>query len=1456
MSSNPSSKTNALAATAIQKRAGWWTVATYAALVISIAVAGGIYLRSQLAEARRKVESELNAIADLKVQQIANWRRERFGDAAFFGQATFVARDVQAFLDNPSSAAARAELLRWMTLLKGGDRYARVALFDAKGSLLLMLPDDEDRPGPMMKSHIAEVLRDPRVRMTDLHRGDAGNIHLNLTIPVFAPATGPLVAERASVQPASVQPADAQFVKTAEVERWRVQLRNQTNTQAASPPIAVILLELDPHRFLYPIVQSWPTPSRTAETLLVRRDGDDALFLNELRYQKGTALTLRQPVNHPNLPAAMAARGEVGTREGVDYRGMPVLAAVRAVPDMPWFMVAKVDQEEIYAPLRERAWAAGLVGMMFALAGGLGLMVFWRGRATAHLRHDMMERERSKALLTSERQFLAAVLDNIGEAVVACDAQGVLTRFNQAARELHGLPEKPIPPEQWTEHYDLYLADGKTPLRKEEIPLFRALQGESVRGVEMVVAPKQGEARTLLANAQPMRDASGRLLGAVAAMHDITEQKQAATALRRERDFSDGVLSSLPGVVYCYDESRRFLRWNKDFERVTGYSGEEIARMSPLDFFAGADKELLASRIQEVFDKGVSAVEADFVSKDGTRTPYYFTGLATEIEGRRCLVGVGVDISARKRAEVERDRLFNHSLDMLCVGGFDGFLKQLNPAWEKTLGWTVEELKAKPWLDFVHPDDRAATLREGEQLGRGEAALGFENRCRCKDGSYRWLSWNSFPLPAEGMIFGVVRDITARKRIEAERQKFAMLADSSSEFIGMCDLDMKPLYVNPAGVRMVGLPDMAAACQVKVQDYFFPEDQRFIAEEFFPRVLREGHGDVEIRLRHFQTGEPIWMFYYLFSVRDASGTPVGWATVSRDITERKRADAALRASEQEFRSLAESMPQIVWVTRPDGRNIYFNQQWVDYTGLTLKESYGHGWNKPFHPDDQQRAWDAWQRATQHNATYSLECRLRRADGAYRWWLVRGVPVRDASGKILKWFGTCTDIEDIKQGEAALRESEATVRKKLKAIVEPEGDISMLGLSDIIDIEVMQSMMEDFYRVTGMLGAVLDLSGKVLVSVGWQDICAKFHRCHPDTLKNCIESDTLLTQGVPPGTFKAYHCKNNMCDMVTPLMVGGRHVGNVYFGQFFYEGETPDVEVFRTQARQHGFDETEYLAALDRVPRFSREAVDAGMQFYAKLAKVVTTLSFNGIKQSRMLAEQQRAEAALRQSEAALHALAGRLQRIREEERTRIAREVHDVLGQLLTGLTMDMAWLQKRLPKIADATLQRTMTDKLGEIGELTDSMIQTVQEISSELRPSILDNLGLGPAIQFEAGRFQKRAGIACEVSLPEAASTLEPERATGVFRIFQEILTNVARHAQARRVSIRLAEDAGDLVLEVRDNGKGIPPEQLTGAKSLGVLGMRERAAQLGGRIEFAGEPGKGTTVLLTVPMKSDEE
>jgi PAS domain S-box-containing protein len=156
-------------------------------------------------------------------------------------------------------------------------------------------------------------------------------------------------------------------------------------------------------------------------------------------------------------------------------------------------------------------------------------------------------------------------------------------------------------------------------------------------------------------------------------------------------------------------------------------------------------------------------------------------------------------------------------------------------------------------------------------------------------------------------------------------------------------------------------------------------------------------------------------------------------TVLRDVTERKRFNDALAASEKEFRLLAEAMPQIVWVCDTEGRTTYFNPQWVEYTGMTLEESYGHAWTQPFHPDDRRRAWQAWDQAVHHNGTYALECQLRRADGVYHWWLIRGVPAKNERGEVIKWFGTCTHIDELKRAEVAVRTSEERLNYAMEQV---------------------------------------------------------------------------------------------------------------------------------------------------------------------------------------------------------------------------------------------------------------------------------------------------------------------------------------------------------------------------------------------------------------------------------------
>jgi PAS domain S-box-containing protein len=231
------------------------------------------------------------------------------------------------------------------------------------------------------------------------------------------------------------------------------------------------------------------------------------------------------------------------------------------------------------------------------------------------------------------------------------------------------------------------------------------------------------------------------------------------------------------------------------------------------------------------------------------------------------------------------------------------------------------------------------------------------------------------------------------------------------------------------------------------------------------------------------------------------------------------------------------------------------------------------------------------------------------------------------------------------------------------------------------------------------------------------------------------------------------------------------------------------------------------------------------------------------------------EERLRQTGEQLRALTARVQDAREQERTAIAREVHDQLGQALTGLKMELSWMAKQLATCSEKAAHEAVVRAL-EIMVLTDGMIESVRRIARDLRPGLLDELGLMESIQWQAREFERRTGIACDVSGEVEELGLERPASTEVFRIFQEILANVARHAGGTAVRTTVAIDGGRVVLEVADNGRGISQEQIFDRRSLGLLGMQERAAMLGGDVRFDGTPGRGTTVTVRIPCASAED
>ncbi len=340
-------------------------------MALSVIIVWGFgygYVQQQKRIILEENRNELIAIADLKSSQIVQWRKERMIDAELIHNNAMMSHRINDYLRGKERGKALAEFKAWMTKLHDNAGYNRVFLFKANGDLITSVSDDAEPPTRHYLNQVSKTATMKQVFFSDFHQDDGkGSTDIDLTIPIMHP--------------------------------------NGLHSQCS----AVLILDIDPHYYLYPLIQKWPTPSRTSETLLVERKNNRVLYLNDLRFKKQSALTLSLPVSQENLPAAHAVLGQAGIFQGIDYRGVPVLSAIRPIPDSPWFMVAKVDLEEIFAPVQRRIWIVAVGCVFFAVAFNLGISLWWSRQNSLILQRQYEnERKHNDDLVHAEQELLAA----------------------------------------------------------------------------------------------------------------------------------------------------------------------------------------------------------------------------------------------------------------------------------------------------------------------------------------------------------------------------------------------------------------------------------------------------------------------------------------------------------------------------------------------------------------------------------------------------------------------------------------------------------------------------------------------------------------------------------------------------------------------------------------------------------------------------------------------------------------------------------------------------------------------------------------------------------------------------------------------------------------------------------------------------------------------------------------
>ena len=488
----------------------------------------------------------------------------------------------------------------------------------------------------------------------------------------------------------------------------------------------------------------------------------------------------------------------------------------------------------------------------------------------------------------------------------------------------------------------------------------------------------------------------------------------------------------------------------------------------------------------------------------------------------------------------------------------------------------------------------------------------------------------------DGRIDGLIvslSDITQQKRMEEKREKLASFPLLNPNPVIEADFSGTVTFYNPA--TKIILNQMGLGTESI--NLFIPSDLQTVVHCWDASSEATFQREVQIGNRVYS--ESVFLAPRTDSVR----------IYAYDITERKQAEEALQTSEDRLKRAQEIAHLGSWELDLATDLLTWSDEVYRIFGLQPRQ-FGASYEaflEVVHPDDRSAVDAAYSDSIRDcRDSYQIEHRIVRKDtGEVRLVHEKCEHLRDTSGKIIRSIGMVHDITERKRVEEALRESEQRVRGKLECILSPEGDLGDLDLADIVDVQSLHSLVLNFYELTRMPMGLIDIAGNVLVGVGWQEVCTKFHRAHPDSCRNCIESDVFLSAGVPHGEYKFYRCKNNMWDVATPIIVGDKHFGNLFMGQFLFEDEQLDYEFFKAQARRYGYDEEEYIAALETVPRLSRDTLNTGMAFFMELADILSKLGYGNLKLARSLAERDMLMEWLEKSSARLDLLgetAGRL----------------------------------------------------------------------------------------------------------------------------------------------------------------------------------------------------------------------
>lgn len=982
-----------------------------------------------------------------------------------------------------------------------------------------------------------------------------------------------------------------------------------------------------------------------------------------------------------------------------------------------------------------------------------------------------------------------------------------------------------------------------------------------------------------------IRNENGEAISILASSKDITRRKQLERQLHKAETRFHNIIETLPGAAYIAEvgEFGRFLYISPQIETMLGYTPEEwmsdpalwISRIYPDDRDSALKQEEKALN-----QKGrLLKIKYRMLARDGSLVWINDEATVVPTEDGQAMTWQGVlyNITTQVEAKVEIENLARFPAEnpnpVLRINR-EGMLTYANQAALSQMSyWNLHVSEPAP-----------AMLRDValQAMQTGKIKI-FD-----LEHTGRVFSFFIAPIASRGYANLYGRDITDSRQMKELRiaeSNYHNIFERAPVGIFQSTPEGRYLKVNLAMTRMFGFESpeemLSGITDIAGQLYVDPARR----QEFIHQMTE--HGQVlGLTNQYFRKdGSSIWCSENTRGITDKEGKVLYYEGFLTDITEQKRMETTLIESEKNYRNLFGNVPAGLYRTLPDGRILDANPALVEMFGYPNKESMLDQNANDLYADMDDRV--RFNLSLEQNGVIPVfETQFKRRDGTNFWAEDYVRVIHNDDGSVLYYEGCLIDVTKRKQAEETLTASEAELRALFAAIT----DVVILCDADGRYLKIAPTNPSNLYRppedmlgktvhdvlpkeqadyIVARIGEALQtgqvVTGEYALQIEGKELwlASSFSKVTEDTVVR-VAHDITKRKQVEEELRKNEVFVRTVLDNL-PIGIAVNSVNptvtfdymNDNFLRFYRTTRdklaTPDAfwnavyeePAFREEIKKRVLDD---LASGD--PERMRWA-DVPITRKGEETTIISAQNIPIPDRSLMISavwdvtKRKQVEEELAQTNKRLRTLSMYWLAAIENEHAYIARELHDEFGQSMTALKMDLDWLADKY------SADNEECQRINRMKALVDDSISLMRDIASKLRPGLLDDLGLFAALEWQAREFTKHSEIPCELSLPPHNIDLDPDLSTTLFRIFQEALTNITRHAQATRVDTSLRLKDQTVILTVQDNGRGITESEANNPRSLGLLGLRERAAQWNGSLTLAGKPGEGTTVTVRIPL-----